>query len=95
MEPANILLMTTKLDQVVMDELAEDPAELFGFPASFQPKYIPVPPVMSAPLPYLPDDDLPPFHWVIGDLGHGTLAQRFPRATNGSGIPQHTSNEST
>jgi len=95
LKPANILLMTPKLDEVVMCELVEYPAHLFRFPAVLQPKDIPVPPVRSAPLPYRPDDKLPLFHWATADLGHGTLAQHFLRATNESDILQHTSSEST
>jgi len=88
--------MAPKVDEIVMREAIENPADLFGFPKNLPPKHTHVPPVESTPLyPSLPDDELLQFHWVIGDLGHGTLTRCFLRATNKRDILQHTSNENT
>ena len=88
--------MTPEVDEIVMREAIENPADLYGFPKNLPPKHIPVPPVGSTPLlPYLPDDERLQFRWVIGDLGHGTLTRSFLRATNKRDILQHTSNENT
>ena len=67
--------MPSDLVKLVMRELFDKPSKLYGFSKVAPPEGIPVPPVWSAPLSYLSHDELPPFHWVIADLGHGTLAQ--------------------
>ena len=78
LKPGNILLRPSDVGNIVMHELFEDPARLYGFPKTVPPDKLLFYPVTSAPLVY----DLNPaqvagLHWVIADLGHGALARRL------------------
>ena len=73
LKPANILLLPPDIDELVMRELSERPAKIYGFPKTIPPDELPVPPVMSAPLHFIADG--PMLHWVIADLGHGMLSR--------------------
>lgn len=74
LKPGNILLLPSDIDKVIMHELSEEPATLYGFPKTIPPNELPFHPVMSAPL--LPGSNPAQgagLHWVIADLGHGVL----------------------
>jgi serine/threonine-protein kinase SRPK3 len=73
LKPGNILLLLPDLDRVVMHELSEQLATLYGFPKVVPPNKLPVHLVMSAPLLDLDPDQGNKMHWVIVDLGHGVL----------------------
>lgn len=77
LKPSNILLMPSDIDAIVMHEIAEQPSLLYDFPKTVPPNELPFHPVMSTPLLF----DLNPsqatrLHWLIADLGHGTLIGR-------------------
>lgn len=73
--PGNILISSSELDDVVMNELSLQPATVYGFPKTIPPNELPFHPVLSAPLIFgLEKGQGPRPHWVIADLGHGVLA---------------------
>jgi len=75
LKPANLLLMASNVDEVVMRELFVQPGALYDYPKVLQPKDIPIPPPISAPLFHAAPNESPPLYWVIADFGHGTLAR--------------------
>ena len=79
LKPSNILLLLSDIDTIVMHELAERPSELHEFPKTTPPDRLPFHAVTTNPLPFDLDMDQAQdteFHWVIADLGHGTLLYR-------------------
>jgi serine/threonine-protein kinase SRPK3 len=78
LKPGNILILPSDLDNIVMHELSERPALLFGFPSEMPPHELLFQPVQSAPLIFAlskrkdKDNGL---NWVIADLGHGALTR--------------------
>jgi len=74
LKPGNILLLPSDVDNVVMHELSEQPATLYGFPRTIPPDELRFHPVLSAPLIFdLDTNQDAGLHWVIADLGHGSL----------------------
>jgi len=74
LKPGNILLLPSEIDEVVKQDLSEQPATLYAFPKTIPPDELPFHPVMSAPLVFNPDmGQGAGLHWVIADLGHGVL----------------------
>ena len=74
LKPNNLLLLPANIDTIVMHELAEHPSAIYEFPKTIPPNELPFFPVLSAHLPF--DSNLmqdAKLHWVIADLGHGTL----------------------
>ena len=75
LKPANILLLPSDTDQIVMEDPSEDPCVLYEFPKAIPPDRLPVPPVKSTLLSIgkgRPGQGTE-LHWVIADLGHGAL----------------------
>jgi len=78
LKPGNILLLPSEIDEVVKQDLAEQPSTLYGFPKTIPPNELPFHPVMSAPLVFNPNVvQGAGLHWVIADLGHGALTWRL------------------
>jgi len=79
LKPGNILLLPSEVEEVVKQDLYEQPATLYGFPTTIPPNELPFHPVISAPLLFNPDPDQGAgLHWVIGDLGHGASTRCLP-----------------
>ena len=69
-KPGDILLFPSDIDNVVMHELSEQPATLYGFPKTTPPDKLLFHPVPLTPVIFVLDtsqDDVP--HWVGADYG--------------------------
>ena len=76
LKPGNILLSPSDVDNVIIRELSEQPSTVYGFPKTVTPDQLPLYPVSSAPLFFtVATDHYDELHWVITDLGHGSLTQ--------------------
>jgi len=78
LKPGNILLLPSDVDNVVTRELIEKPSMVYDFLRTVTPDQLPFYPIRSAPLIFeLDTDQDSKLHWVITDLGHGTLTQCY------------------
>ena len=71
LKPGNILLLLSNTNTVVLRELSEKPATLYGFPKTTPPDALPFHPVQLTPLAFsLYTGQDTGMYWAIADLGY-------------------------